>query len=275
MKTARHFATSPCSSKDYAGFEQGPIRPPSEQFSLKLRVTRNCPWNQCTFCPVYKGRRFSLRSVEDVKRDIDAVHKVVKLIGAVGWDAVDAAEDPLAAEAAAAWVQSGMKSVFLQDANSLLMDPTDLLAILHHLRERFPSVERVTSYARSHTVTRIPDEALAALKGAGLNRLHLGWESGSDQVLRRVRKGATQAIHVRAGQKVKRADLELSVYIMPGLGGEDLTEEHAAHSAEAVNQVNPDFIRIRSLVVAPGMKLHEEMEQGLFRPLTESGKVAE
>jgi hypothetical protein len=262
---------------EYQGFEQGPIRPPSEASSLLIRVTRNCPWNRCTFCPVYKGSRFSQRPVEHVIADIDAVHESLAGIfkasgGMSGIPAREIAEGVgfvppdrhEAFYAALSWYLAGMESVFLQDANSLIIKPQDLIRILRHLRVRFPWVKRVTSYARSRTVARIKPEDLSAMADAGLNRIHIGMESGSDKVLARVCKGVTKADHVTAGQKVKQAKMELSEYVMPGLGGRDLSSEHARQTADALNRINPDFIRLRTLAVPPGTPLFEEFSAGSF-----------
>lgn len=259
------------------GFEQGPIRPPSEANSLLIRVTRNCPWNRCTFCPVYKGTKFSIRSVEHVKKDIDSVcshvEKLQKLSNESGHisqkDIRQAAEqvepDQLPAfNAAFSWIAGGMKSVFIQDANSLIIKPADLIEILKHLKKRFSQVERITSYARSHTVARIKDTDLEAIKEAGLNRIHIGLESGSDQVLKMVKKGVAKETHIKAGLKVKRAGIELSEYIMPGLGGKKYSEIHALETADALNQINPDFIRLRTLAIPNGLGLYEDYLNGTF-----------
>ncbi|MEE4240737.1 MAG: radical SAM protein, partial [Desulfopila sp.] len=172
---------------EYQGFEQGPIRPPSEASSLLIRVTRNCPWNRCTFCPVYKGASFSLRPVDHVMKDIDMVHHHLTLLkdqgGASG--TIDPNQlrrgldhsEKMAMHAAANWIRSGMRSIFLQDANSLIIKPDNLIAILQHLKKRFPQVERITSYARSHPICRIADDKLAAMRQSGLNRIHIGMES--------------------------------------------------------------------------------------------------
>ena len=128
-------------------------------------------------------------------------------------------------------------------------------------------MERVTSYARSQTVARIPDEDLARLHAAGLNRIHIGLESGCDVVLERVRKGADQATHIRAGQKVKRAGIELSEYYMPGLGGRELSRQHALDSAKALSCIDPDFIRLRTLALPDGLELADEAARGRFAPL--------
>lgn len=261
----------------YNGFEQGPIRPPSEAGSLLIRITRNCPWNRCTFCPVYKDSSFSLRSVAHVLEDIDRVHRYVEAIkeaskgrGRVYADDIvritggEGDVDRAALNAALQWASSGMRSIFLQDANSLIIKPERLLAILRHLQICFPHVERVTSYARSHTIARISDDHLREMYMAGLSRIHIGMESGSDRVLERVRKGVDKKTHIAAGLKVKAAGMELSEYIMPGLGGRELSAEHALESADAINTINPDFIRLRTLAIPGFVELHEELEAGRF-----------
>lgn len=264
----------------YRGFEQGPIRPPSEAGSLLIRITRNCPWNRCTFCPVYKGQDFSLRPVEHVLEDIDRVHRYVIAIreitgerGRVSSHHIEQLHampgDRAALYAALHWARSGMQSIFLQDANSLIIKPERLLVILRHLQRCFPWTERITSYARSHTIARIDDRNLRLMREAGLSRLHIGMESGSDKVLDMVRKGVDRKTHIAAGQKVKRAGIELSEYIMPGLGGRELSEEHARQSADALNRINPDFIRLRSLAIPDHIELYEDLRRGDFVKLTD------
>jgi len=261
----------------YNGFEQGPIRPPSEANSLLIRITRNCPWNRCTFCPVYKGTKFSIRPVEHIKKDIDSVsshvEKLQKLSDESGHisrkDIRQAAEkaepDQLHAfNAAFSWIAGGMRSVFIQDANSLIIKPADLVEILKHLKKRFSQVERITSYARSHTVARIKDTDLEAIKEAGLNRIHIGLESGSNEVLKMIKKGVTKETHIKAGLKVKKAGIELSEYVMPGLGGRKYSEIHALETADALNRINPDFIRLRTLAIPNGLGLYEDYMNGTF-----------
>jgi len=266
----------------YYGFEQGPIRPPSEAYSLLIRVTRNCPWNRCTFCPVYKGARFSLRPVGHVQQDIDAVHRSVEVIRNTAeesghvrrTDIRRAAEnsekmDPQAFNAALNWYAGGMRSVFIQDANSLIIRPSDLIEILLHLKNRFPWVERITSYARSHTIARIKDDDLRAIRDAGLNRIHIGLESGSDQILKMAKKGVTKKTHIKAGLKVKQAGMELSEYIMPGLGGREYSELNALETADALNRINPDFIRLRTLAIPNSVALFDDWAAGRFKKCTD------
>jgi len=279
---------TPPRDHSYFGFEQGPIRPPNEAHSLLLRVTRNCPWNRCTFCPVYKGARYSKRSVDHVKKDIDSVYRCVDILQGIAdthdglpiaqvrtvTDNLDSGEG-VAFDSAFRWFRAGMSSIFLQDADSLTVRPSELIEILKYIRTRFPFVNRVTSYSRSSTIARIDEEDLKAMRESGLDRVHVGLESGSDNVLKLVKKGATKAIHVSAGLKAKRAGLELSEYVMPGLGGVRLSEEHALETADALNQINPDFIRLRQLaipIVAPLSKNHME---GRFERCTDTMVVGE
>ena len=215
----------------YQGFETGPIRPPSEAASLMLRVTRNCPWNQCKFCGLYKGKKFSTRPVAHVKQDIDMLKKQIDRIetAMASQDCASAnlravidgtiKEEHASLHSALSWHRGGMASVFLQDANTLIIKPDELLEILNHLKQLFPQIQRITSYARSHTIARIRDADMARFAAAGLNRIHIGMESAADEVLKFVKKGVDKETHIKAGQRVKRAGIQLSEYFMPGLGG--------------------------------------------------------
>ena len=269
-------------------FEQGPIRPPSEARSLLIRVTRNCPWNHCTFCPVYKGARFSVRPEAHVIDDIDAIHRCLSmlksLVDASGrLDRQDleertkglAPQERQAFSAALNWYAGGMHAIFLQDANSLVVKPDQLVRILRHLRFRFPWVDRITSYARSHTIARISDDDLLQMRQAGLNRVHIGLESGSDVVLGLVRKGVDKRSQIKAGRKVKKAGMELSEYVMPGLGGKAFSREHAIETADALNQIDPDFIRLRTLAIPRSLPLAEAQGDGRFVKLNDSEMVRE
>jgi hypothetical protein len=272
----------------YRGFEQGPIRPPSEAGSLLIRVTRNCPWNRCTFCPVYKGADFSLRPIDEVLEDIRRVHYYVMAIRECGLSrgkvyAEDIqrllsdgeVDDRAALNAALNWASSGMTAIFLQDANSLVIRPDRLLKILRRLQQCFPWVSRVTSYARSHTIARISDENLSLMNSAGLSRIHIGMESGSDKVLAKIKKGVDKKTQIEAGIKVKKAGMELSEYLMPGLGGKELSHEHAVESADALNQINPDFIRLRTLAIPDHVELSRELNAGRFVKLGDFDTVRE
>ncbi len=281
-------SATPATQNAYRGFEMGPIRPPSEADSLLLRVTRNCPWNQCTFCSLYRGESFSIRPVDDLKQDIDDIRVWTDRIRGVMHLPETERQRALAMiqkglqtsemtlfHAAFLWLRGGMRSVFLQDANSLLTKPADLITVIEHLRKVFPEVERVTSYARSHTVARIDDDDLGKLFQAGLNRIHIGMESGSNAVLALVKKGVDKKTHIAAGRKVKRAGIALSEYVMPGLGGQAYTTEHALETADAMKQIDPDFIRVRTLAIPPDAALYRQVQSGHFVPLDDLQVAAE
>jgi radical SAM superfamily enzyme YgiQ (UPF0313 family) len=231
-------------------YEQGVIRPPSEASSLLIRVTRNCPWNQCLFCPAYKGVKFSKRTVEEVKKDIDSMANELR-------------DYP------------GVKTAFLQDADSLILPTDDLIAILDHLKERFPKIDRITTYARARTLSHKSVDDLRRLKQAGLTRIHTGMESGSTRVLKMIKKGITPEEVVTGGRHVMEAVIELSEYIMPGIGGRTMSEEHAIETARLLNLIRPHFIRVRTFAMHPQSPMQKMVREGTFVPLTEDEIVAE
>lgn len=248
------------SMREYQGFELGPIRPPSEASSLLLRLTRNCPWNRCTFCPVYKKRSFSLRPVADVIQDIDTLARFIAVLQepprGTGKQLQEmAATDEQAFYAARQWLHEGMESVFLQDADSLVMKPEQVIEVLKHLRHCFPQIQRITTYARSTTVARISDEHLRQMAEAGLNRIHIGLETAYDTLLQMIKKGTSKEQHIEAGVRTRRAGMELSEYVLTGIGGQEFSVEHALETAAALNRINPDFIRFRTLRIFDGTDL--------------------
>jgi len=272
-----------------ATFEQGPIRPPNEARSLLLRFTRNCPWNKCSFCPVYKGRSFSRRSLQEIKDDIDAARSILDDFQALcessgsGDRGTKAAVNRVFTDPrydscyrhVVSWHVNGEGTVFIQDANSVMMRTEDLTEALTHLRARVPGIRRVTSYGRSNTLSRKSLEELTAIREAGLDRIHIGLESGSDNVLKLVRKGTTARQHVDAGRKVVEAGMTLSEYIMPGLGGKAWSREHALETARVLDEIDPHFIRLRSLRIPSRTPLYRDKAEGRFHPLSEDEIVRE
>ncbi len=269
-------------------FEQGPIRPPSEARSLLVRVTRNCPWNRCAFCPVYKRRDYGARDTADILADLDAMRaaadRVTTLSGKLGERGQVTRtvlervySDPVLRDdlPVAWWLFYGGETVFLQDANAIASPRKKLMAVLDGIRERFPAVDRITTYSQTRTLARKSVERLAAYREAGLSRIHVGLESGSDAVLERVAKGATAEVHVEGGRRVVAAGLHLCCYVMPGLGGVSLSDSHALDTAQVLAAIQPAAVRLRSLVVSPGTPLAEMVESGQFAPLPEAGMVAE
>ena len=270
-------------------FEQGPIRPPNEAKSLLLRFTRNCPWNQCLFCPVYKNDTFSFRSGEEIKRDIqiakDCADDIKDLSlrmgqgGAVTDDVinriVNSPDYSYSYQSVAIWLYYDTKACFLQDADSLIMKTGDLAECLRFLRQKFPELERVTTYSRSRTVSRKSLSEVQEIKEAGLDRIHIGLESGYGPVLKLIKKGVTPAQHVDAGRKIIESGMSLSEYIMPGLGGQALWREHAVETARVLNDINPHYIRLRSLRVPTRTPLYQKVVDGSFNMMTDDEVVEE
>ncbi len=282
--------------KKIEDFEIGAIRPPSEggSQSLLLRFTRNCPWNNCTFCygaPYGRGR-FELRTVEEIKRDIDRAKAIMDVIqktsadlgqeGRITHGVMDAIfrQNPEARysnsfTSVLNWLNAGGKTVFIQDANSLIMKTSDLVEAIAYLKEVFPGIERITSYARAKTVSKKSAANMVALRKAGLTRLHMGLETGDDALLKKIHKGVTAREHVAAGEKIMAAGIELSEYIMPGLGGREMTDQHALNTALVLNQISPHYIRSRTFAPIPGTPLADEYARGDFQFLRPHGLVRE
>ncbi|KMY67061.1 coproporphyrinogen III oxidase [Desulfocarbo indianensis] len=270
-------------------FEQGPIRPPSEARSLLMRFTRNCPWNKCKFCPVYKRRTFSRRKLEEIKADIDAAAAMREQILALSQEMGEGGQvshpvvsrvfsNPRLSDAyrnVAAWLYYGTGSVFIQDANNLVMKPEILAESLRYLREKMPETQRVTTYARSSTAAQRTVEELKMIKEAGLDRVHIGLETGYDPLLEFMKKGVTAEKQVQGGRNIKAAGLELSEYVMPGLGGRKWWKEHATGTAQVLNQIDPDFIRLRTLRVPDRVELYQDLQSGAFEKQSDDEVVEE
>jgi radical SAM superfamily enzyme YgiQ (UPF0313 family) len=253
----------------------GPIRPPSETYSLLVRVTENCPWNRCEFCSSYKGESFRVRPIEDVKADIIAARSLVEEINDLARRANCGAGD-IARLNGILWVKDeGIKSAFLQDSDSVVVKTQQLAEIVEFLRENFPTLERVCSYVRGKTLSRKKPEELKRLREAGLSRLHMGLETGDDELLAYVRKGATAEEMIDGGKKAVQADFEVSEYVMPGLGGRDRWQQHAKNSAKVLNQINPRFIRLRTFRPVPGTPMYDKARRGEYHIQSVEGVLQE
>jgi hypothetical protein len=269
-------------------FEIGPIRPPSEANSLLLQVTQGCTWNKCKFCVVYRGSVFHMLQQEKVKQNIDNMAYFRDLIkeftlddGRLDKDGLYSNLEKMTQEELHCfymvynWLLHGGKSVFLQDGNSIALKPEKLADILFYLREKFPQIERITSYGRAETLSRWSVEQLKLLRESGLDRIHTGFESGSDRVLKMINKGLTQEQQIDGGRKVKEAGMELSVYFMPGIGGLELSEENASETAKVVNEINPDFVRLRTFVLKHDSEMYSMLLNGEFTECSDIQKLTE
>lgn len=252
---------------------------------MLVRVTRNCPWNRCAFCGTYGGARFELRSPDEVKSDILAAKSVSDAISGLaarsGSDIREVAASVYQSSQedstrnVALWMYAGGTSSFLQDANTLIQRTPDLVEVISYLKGTFPSVERITTYARSHTAARKSVDELRSLRIAGLSRIHIGLESGCDKVLADMDKGVTAAEHIAGGRNVVESGISLSEYVMPGLGGRKWRRENAVDTATVLSEINPDFIRLRTLTPRAGTRLYDRVLAGDFVPPSEDEMVEE
>lgn len=230
-------------------FEMGPIRPVDEADSLLIRTTRGCPWNRCTFCSLYKDIKFSIRSVPEIKKDILA--------------------------AKAYFNGHPFETCFLQDGDSFVMQTKDLLEILKTLKTAFPSLKRISSYGRAQTMVKKSVADMRSIFDAGLNKLYCGMESGSAQVLERVKKGITPESIIRSAGMAQKAGMDITQFIILGLGGQTLSTTHAIETAKVLNQINPDHIRVLTIGVKPGSELDGQMAAKNFILPSETQIIAE
>ena len=309
-------------------FEICSIRPPTENYSLTFRLTRNCYWNRCGFCPAYKfASRFSKRGIDEIKEDIcrakviddllyeedisgtpisyagysrvtelvqkiksaqeEAGHELEEdrgderkdlhpdLVWFLSWfkdkpDLMDSLNHVLT------WRMAGGRTCFLGDADSLIIKPEFMTETLDEIKEKFPSIQRFTVYGRTRTAARVRQvEELKLYGNAGLDRIHFGLESGSDDVLKFMDKGVTKEEHIEAGIKTRTAGLSCSVYVMPGLGGSRWSEEHAHETAHVLTSMTPDYVRLRTLQIFPQTPLDEARHNGDFTEASEEQVVRE
>ncbi len=275
-------------------FETGMYRPPSEggSASLLVRLTRNCPWNHCTFCAMYKSEKFELRKPDEIIQDINVMHGIYSQIKEISIKLGQ--EGRITTEAVTeffkktpglyfhpgismllTWLASGGKTVFLQDADSLIMKTDHMIQVLKHLKTTFPTIERITSYGRSRTIARKPAADLEKIRKAGLDRLHIGLETGDAALLKKIKKGAAPEDHIKGGQKAMKAGFQVSEYWMPGLGGKALSKDHATNTARVLNQINPHYIRSRPFTPRPGTILHEKASRNELDRLTPKEQLLE
>lgn len=222
---------------------EGPIyRPPSEADSLLIQATVGCPWNKCTFCIAYKkGPPFKIRAVREICEDIINAYKVY---GSV------------------------VKTLFFPAGNTIVMPTKELIEICRFAKKVFPYLERITIYGSSRYIIKKSLEELIEIKRAGLDRIHVGLESGNDQVLKKVKKGTNSKEQIEAGRLIKDAGIQLSEYVILGLGGVELSKAHALDTARAINRIRPDFVRLRTLVPKVNTLLLYQIKKGKFRLLS-------
>lgn len=230
------------------------IRPPSESKSYFLPLTSGCSNNTCTFCG-YHGSKLQTRDLEDIKSEIDAlalyifngvyVTGVPDIVFSVGraWDG---------------------KKLFLQDGDALVYPLPKLEEVLQHINQKLPFVERIGAYATPQDILRINASELKELKKLKLGILYMGLESGDDEILRKMAKGANSQQIVEAGRRAKEAGILTSITVILGLGGVEGSERHSLETSRVLSEMNPDYVGALTLILIPATPLYEEWKQGNF-----------
>ena len=222
-------------------FLEPPVfRPPSEAYSLILQATLGCSHNKCTFCGSYRTKQFRTKPYEVFWAEVEHISR-----------------------------QQGVRPrrIFLADGDALVLSTDKLVQILNLLYKEFHGLERVSIYGSAANVQQKSDAELRQLKEAGLDMVYIGLESGEDEILRRVNKGATNQDHIDACRRMKEAGLKTSVIIILGLGGTELSKEHAIQTAATINAIDPPYLAALTLMLVPGTELHAQTQTGTFNPL--------
>ena len=217
-------------------------RPPSEAYSLIIQATLGCSQNKCTFCSMYKSKKFTIKPLEQIKKEIDFFRIYVKKA----------------------------ERIFLADGDALIMPMKILKEIFIYINEKFPEAERISLYGSPKSILLKTPEELLELKNLGLGLIYLGVESGSDKILSSVKKGVSREEIIAAGKKVKKVGIPLSVTAIAGLGGKENSIDHAVKTASLISEINPDYFGVLTLMLEEGTELLEEYKKGNFIPLSSS-----
>lgn len=217
-------------------------RPPSEAYSLIIQATLGCSQNKCTFCSMYKSKKFTIKPLEQIKKEIDFFRIYIKKA----------------------------ERIFLADGDALIMPMKILKEIFIYINEKFPEAERISLYGSPKSILLKTPEELLELKNLGLGLIYLGVESGSDKILSSVKKGVSREEIIAAGKKVKKVGIPLSVTAIAGLGGKENSIEHAVETASLISEINPDYFGVLTLMLEEGTELLEEYKKGNFIPLSSS-----
>ncbi|MBW9170481.1 radical SAM protein [Clostridium estertheticum] len=222
-------------------------RPPSEAYSLIVQVTIGCSHNGCTFCGMYKDKKFRVRELKDIISDLEQA----KLDYGV------------------------VKRIFLADGDALVLKTSELKIILLKIKELFPGCERVGVYATPNDILAKSVEDLSLLKALGIGILYLGVESGSNEILKSINKGVTAQSLIRAGRKVKESGIKLSTTLISGIGGREKISENAIESAKLISVINPDYVGFLTLMLESGTPIYKDIQNDVFHVLTPEEVVQE
>lgn len=220
-------------------YEGSVYRPPSEAYSLIVQVTIGCAHNKCTFCSMFKDKRFRVRKIDEVIEDLESARRHYRSVN----------------------------RIFLADGDALVLQNKDLLVILDHIKKLFPECERVGIYGSPQDVLRKTQEELTELSEHGIGIVYIGAESGSDKVLIDIKKGATRAQIIESVKKIEASGIQASVTFISGLAGRDGWEDHAIESGTMISEMEPSYVGLLTLLTEPGAELHRDIIEGRFNTL--------
>ena len=216
-------------------------RPPSEAYSLILQVTVGCAHNSCTFCTMYKDKKFHVKNIQEIEEDL---------------------------REAAVYYANRKIRIFLADGDALALSCDKLIEIMNMCRKYLPKTERITCYGAAQDILRKTKDELCALHDAGLEMIYLGAESGNDEILEHIKKGVTAAEYVEAADRLSGTGIKLSVTLISGIGGRRLLKEHALDSARLISRMKPEYLGFLTLLLEPGAPMFEEVKFGKMQLLT-------
>lgn len=216
-------------------YEGAIIRPPSEANSILLQVTVGCSHNKCTFCPAYKEKKFRIKSTDEVEEDILEASRY-----------------------------RSSEKIFLCDGDALIIPQAKLVQILNSIKRNMKGIKRVGTYANAKSILRKSLDELIELKNLGISIVYLGVETGSPDLLQKIKKGITCAQMVQAGRLIKEAGIMLSTTVILGLGGNEKSIEHAIETAKILSEIDPAFASALTLMLVPGTPLYTEYLSGHF-----------
>jgi radical SAM superfamily enzyme YgiQ (UPF0313 family) len=218
---------------DYVG---AIFRPPSEAYSMIIQVTVGCSHNQCTFCESFKGKDYYIKDIKKIKADIDEASRH----------------------------NNSFDKIFLADGDVLILPTATLLEILGYIKKKNPQVKRIGVYGNTKAIIKKSVDELKELKDAGIGIVYHGIESGNKEVLRRIKKGAFPKHQLAAAEKVKASGMLLSQTVLLGLGGVEMSREHAIDTGKHLGDMSPDYASALTVMVVPGTELYDDMKSGKF-----------
>ena len=228
-------------------YEGNIFRPPSEAYSLLVQVTIGCTHNKCTFCSMYKDKKFRVRDLDEVIQDLKWAKEHYRRV----------------------------ERIFLCDGDALALSNNRLMPILEFISDNFPECERVTVYGRANDALKKTDEEMRQLYEAGIKMVYLGAESGSEKVLKAINKGETRQELIDGVKKIEASGMKASVTFISGLAGKDGWEDHAIQTGTMISEMQPSYVGLLTLMVEPGVPMADDIQSGKLRLLSAEEVMAE